>query len=66
MESAHQVVTVECDHCESIFKSESYLENHVDSANKVITFECDHCESVFKSESDMKNHVDSFHTKDDL
>ena len=66
MESAHKVVTYKCDQCESIFKSESDLENHVESAHKVITVECDHCESVFKSESDMKNHVDSIHTKDDL
>ena len=60
------MVTFDCDHCESIFKSESDLENHVESAHKVITFECNQCESVFKSESDMKKHVDSIHTKDDL
>ena len=59
--SALKVITFECDHCESIFKSESDLENHMESAHKVVTFECDHCECIFKSKPDLENHMDSAH-----
>ena len=59
--SALKVITFECDHCASIFKSETDWENHMESAHKVVTFECDHCECIFKSKPNLENHMDSAH-----
>jgi len=63
IESVHELVRYECNHCEYKANHKSGLRYHINMTHQGVQYRCDSCFTNFTSQSDLTLHIQSTHKR---